>query len=61
LTGTTPSVRRRRTRRWFVVYTVVLLAIVGFSIADHQWSVAATTLAIAILFALFTRRLWRKR
>ena len=53
--------RRRRTRLWFVFYTVVLLAIVGGSIASHQWSVALTTLAIAIVFGLFTRQLWRRR
>jgi hypothetical protein len=53
--------RRRRTRLWFVFYTAVLLAIVGVCIASHQWSVAFTTLAIAILFGFFTRRLWRKR
>ena len=55
------SGRRRRTRLWFVFYTAVLLAIAGFSITAHQWSVALTTLGIAIVFGLFTRRLWRKR
>ena len=55
-----PSGRRRRTRFWFVFYTAVLLAIVGVSIASHQWSVALTALATAILFGLFTRRLWRR-
>jgi uncharacterized membrane protein YccC len=55
------SGRRRRTRLWFVFYTAVLLAIAGVSIASRQWSVALTTLTIAILFGLFTRRLWRKR
>jgi uncharacterized membrane protein YccC len=55
------SGRRRRTRLWFVFYTAVLLAIAGVSIAGRQWSVALTTLAIAILFGLFTWRLWRKR
>jgi hypothetical protein len=53
--------RRRQTRRWFVAYTVILVAVVVFSIAKQQWSVAGTALAIAILFGLFTRRLWRKR
>ncbi len=53
--------RRRRTRLWFVFYTAVLLAVVGISVAGHQWSVAFTTLAIAVLFGLFTRRIWRKR
>ena len=53
--------RRRRTRLWFVFYTAVLLAIAAFSIAGHQWSVALTTVGIAVVFGLFTRRLWRKR
>lgn len=53
--------RRRRTRLWFVFYTVVLLAIVGLSVATGQWSVAATTLAIAVIFGLFTRGMWRRR
>ncbi len=39
----------------------LLLVVVAISVADHQWSVAGTALAIAILFALFTRRLWRRR
>jgi hypothetical protein len=52
---------RRRTRIWFTVYTAVLLAIAGVSIYSSQWSVALTTLAIAALFAWFTRRLWRRR
>ena len=56
-----PSGRRRQTRFWFVFYTAVLLVIGGFSVAGHQWSVALTTLGIAIVFGLFTRRLWRKR
>jgi hypothetical protein len=53
--------RRRRTHLWFVFYTAVLLVVVAISVADHQWSVAGTGLAIAIVFALFTRRLWRRR
>jgi hypothetical protein len=53
--------RRRRTGLWFVVYTLVLLVIVGVSIASHQWSVAVTTLAITLVFALITRGLWRRR
>ena len=52
---------RRRTRIWFAVYTLVLLGIAGVSIASSQWSVALTTLAIAVLFAWFTLRLWRRR
>ena len=60
MSGTTSS-RRRRTRLWFVFYTAILLAVVGISVAGGQWSVALTTLAIAVLFGLFTRRLWRKR
>jgi Flp pilus assembly protein protease CpaA len=57
----TPRGRRRRTRFWFIFYTVVLLAIAGVSIATHQWSVALTTIGIALVFGLYTRRLWRKR
>ena len=53
--------RRRRTRLWFVFYTVVLLAIVGVSLATQQWSVAVTTLMIAVVFGLFTRGMWRRR
>ena len=55
------SGRRRRTHFWFIFYTAVLLAIAGVSVATHQWSVAVTTLAIALVFGLYTRRLWRKR
>ena len=53
--------RRRRTRLWFVFYTVVLLAIAGVSIATQQWSVAVTTLMIAVVFGLVTRGMWRRR
>jgi hypothetical protein len=53
--------RRRQTRLWFVFYTVALLAIAGVGIATQQWSVAATTLAIAVVFGLFTRGMWRRR
>jgi hypothetical protein len=53
--------RRRRTRHWFAFYTLVLVAIVVASVWTRQWSVAATTLAIAVLFGLFTRHVWRRR
>jgi len=53
--------RRRQTRLWFVFYTAVLLAIAGVGIATRQWSVALTTLAIAVVFGLFTRGMWRRR
>lgn len=53
--------RRHRTHVWLGFYTVVLFAIFALSLATHQWSVALTTLGIGVLFALFTRRLWRKR
>ena len=53
--------RRRRTRHWYAFYTLVLVAIVVASVWTHQWSVAGTTLAIAVLFGLFTRRAWRRR
>ncbi len=59
--STAPRSRRRRTHLWFTFYTVGLLAIAGVCIATHQWSVAVTTLLIVALFALYTRRLWRKR
>jgi len=52
---------RRRTRLWLAFYTAVLLAIGGASIATGQWSIAFTTLALAIVFAWFTRRMWRGR
>jgi uncharacterized membrane protein len=52
---------RRRTRFWFAFYTAVLLVIAGVCIASSQWSVALTTLAIAVIFAWYTRRLWRRR
>jgi Flp pilus assembly protein TadB len=55
------SARRRRTRLWFAFYTVALVAIVVVSVWMRQWSVAATTLAVAVLFALFTRHVWRRR
>jgi len=53
--------RWRRTRLWFAFYTGVLFVLVVVSVADKQWSVAATALATATLFALFTRRLRRRR
>ena len=55
------SARQRRTRRWFAFYTLALVAIVVASVWMHEWSVALTTLAIAVLFGLFTRRSWRRR
>ena len=55
------SGRRRQTRLWFVFYTTLLLAIGGFSVAAHQWSIALTTIGLTIVFGLFTLRLWRKR
>jgi hypothetical protein len=55
------SARRRRTRHWFSFYTVVLVAIVVASLWMHEWSVAATTLAVTALFGIFTYRAWRDR
>ena len=52
---------RRRTRLWFAFYTTVLLVVAGVCIASSQWSIALTTLAIAVFFAWFTARLWRRR
>jgi hypothetical protein len=43
------------------LYTAALLAIVAVSVAKHEWSVAVTTLAAAVIFALYIRRLWRRR
>jgi hypothetical protein len=55
------AARRRRTRLWFTFFTVALVAIAVAAGWTHQWSAAATTLAIAAVFALFTRGLWRRR
>lgn len=54
-------VRRHRTHLWFALYTIVLFAVFGVSLATQQWSVAITTLGIAFVFVLFTRWLWRRR
>ena len=51
----------RRTHLWFMLYTVAVIAVFGIGLATRQWSVAATALLIAIVFALFTRWLWRRR
>ena len=55
------SARRHRTRLWFGFYTLVLVAIAAVSIASSQWSVALTTLAIAVVFFFVTRRFLRRR
>ena len=55
------STRKRRTRRWFAFYTLVLVAVGIWSIVTQQWSVALTALGIGAVFALFTRGLWRRR
>jgi fatty acid desaturase len=52
--------RRRRTVVWFAVYTFALLTIAAVSAATHEWSVAATTLAIAAVFFFVTRWLARR-
>jgi hypothetical protein len=57
----TRRARRHRTRLWFAFYTLVLLAIVVFLVASNEWSQAATTLAIAVLFAFITRWFFRRR
>ncbi len=59
--STTRRARRRRTRLWFSFFTLALVAIAGASAWMHQWSVALTSLAIAAVFGLFTRGLWRRR
>ena len=51
----------RRARGPFVFYTLALVAIAVFAVLGHQWSVAITTLAMAAVFAVITRYLWRKR
>jgi hypothetical protein len=51
----------RRTHLWFGVYTAVVLAVFVLSLVTQQWSVAATALLIAVVFALATRWLWRRR
>jgi len=53
--------RRRRTVLWFAFYTFALLAIAAASVATHQWSVAGTTIAIAVIFFLITRWFARRR
>ena len=57
----TSGARRKQTRRWFVFYTLVMLVIVGASLATHQWSVAITALMVTVVFGLYTWRLSRKR
>jgi len=53
--------RRRRTRLWFSFYTLVLVALAVWCVEARQWSVGLTALALAAVFGLFTRRLWRRR
>ncbi len=52
---------RRRTHLWFVVYTLVVVVVCAVSLATKQYSVAATAFLIAVVFAWFTRWLWRRR
>jgi hypothetical protein len=44
-----------------VVYTLVVLVVAAAALATEQWSIAATALLIAVVFAWFTRWLWRRR
>ena len=53
--------RRRKTLRWFVIYTLALFAIAAVSVWKHQWSVAVTTVLIAAVFFLMTRWFARRR
>ena len=59
-----PAVKRRRhsrrTARWFAFYTAVMLAVAAVALVEGELSVGLTVLAAAIVFALFTRRSWRK-
>ncbi len=59
--STPANPKRRRTHVWFALYTLIVLAVFVLSIVKQQWSVAATAFLIAVVFAWFTRWLWRKR
>lgn len=59
--STPARARRRNTHVWFAVYTVVVLAVFALSIVRREWSIAATALLIALVFAFATRWLWRRR
>jgi uncharacterized membrane protein YhaH (DUF805 family) len=59
--STPARAKRRRTHVWFAVYTIIVLAVFVLSILKQQWSVAATALLIALVFAFATRWLWRRR
>jgi hypothetical protein len=53
--------RRRRTGAWFAFYTAVLLAIAVASIVTSKWSVALTTLAVALITGFLMLRFLRRR
>ena len=53
--------RRRRTGAWFAFYTAILLAITVASIVTGKWSVALTTLAVAVITGYLMLRFLRRR
>ena len=53
--------RRRRTGAWFAFYTVILVAIAVASIVTGKWSVALTTLAVAVITGFLMLRFLRRR
>lgn len=52
---------RRSARRWFAFYSGLLATLAVVTLLLRQWAVAATTLALTVAFALYTRRAWRRR
>ena len=53
--------RRRRTGAWFAFYTAILVAITVASIVTGKWSVALTTLAVAVITGYLMLRFLRHR
>ena len=53
--------RRRRTGAWFAFYTAILVAITVASIVTGKWSVALTTLAVAVITGYLMLRFLRRR
>ena len=52
---------RRRTPLWLALYTTVLAAVAALSVASGKWSIALTTLLLAVAFGWLTLRFWRRR
>jgi hypothetical protein len=59
--STASDSRRRRTGAWFAFYTVILVAIAVASIVTGKWSVALTTLAVAVITGFLMLRFLRHR